>query len=78
MAEEFPDFEIQEIQELKECSEMQNTKKSTSTWLNVWTSWAEYKDFETNSFTSISLQVMLLPMQIAFMTLCSDSPKQLN
>ena len=51
MADEFPDFEIQEIQELKECSEMQNTKKSTSTWLNVWTSLAEYKDFETNSFT---------------------------
>ena len=28
-------------QELKENSENQNTKKSTSTWLNVWISWAE-------------------------------------
>ena len=48
MAERFPDFEIQEIQELKENSENQNTKKRTSTWLNVWTSWAENKNFETN------------------------------
>ena len=32
----------------KENSENQNTEKSTSTWLNVWTSWAENKNFETN------------------------------
>ena len=48
MAERIQDFEIQEIQELKENSENQNTKKSTSTWLDVWSSWAENKDFETN------------------------------
>ena len=30
-------FQVEEIQELKENSENQNTKKSTSTWLNVWT-----------------------------------------
>ena len=36
-----------EIQELKENSENQNTEKSTSTWLNVWTSWAENKNFKT-------------------------------
>ena len=48
MAERFPNFEIQEIQELKENSENQNTKKSTSTWLNVLTSWAENMNFETN------------------------------
>ena len=49
MVERFPDFEVEEIQELKENSENQNTKKkSTSTWLNVWTSWAESKNFETN------------------------------
>ncbi|CAH3158175.1 unnamed protein product [Porites lobata] len=48
MAERFPDFQVEEIQELKENSENQNTKKSTSTWLNVWTSWAESKNFETN------------------------------
>ena len=48
MAERFPDFQVEEIQELKENSENQNTKKSTSTWLNVWTSRAESKNFETN------------------------------
>ena len=42
MAERFLDFE------LKENSENQNTEKSTSTRLNVWTSWAEKKNFETN------------------------------
>ena len=47
MAERFPDFEIQESQELKENSENQNAKKSASTWLDVWTSWAENKNFET-------------------------------
>ena len=36
------------MQELKENSENQNTKKSTSTWLNVSTSWAENKNFKTN------------------------------
>ena len=48
MAERFPDFQVEEIQELKENSENQNTKKRTLTWLNVWTSWAESKNFETN------------------------------
>ena len=48
MAERFPDFQVEEIQELKENSENQNTKKSISTWLNVWTSWAESKNFENN------------------------------
>ena len=41
-------FWSQEIQELKENSENQNSEKSTSTWLNVWTSWAENKNFKTN------------------------------
>ena len=41
-------FWNQEIQELKEKSENQNTEKGTSTWLNVWTSWAEKKNFKTN------------------------------
>ena len=48
MAERFPDFQVGEIQELRENSENQNTKKSTSTWLNVWTSWSESKNFENN------------------------------
>ena len=41
-------FWNQEIQELKENSENQNTEKSTSTWLNAWTSWAENKNMKTN------------------------------
>ena len=41
-------FWNQEIQELKENSENQNTEKSTSTWLNVWTSWVKKKNFKTN------------------------------
>ena len=41
-------FWNQEIQKLKENSENQNTEKSTSTWLNIWTSWAENKNFKTN------------------------------
>ena len=44
MAERFPDFQVKEIQELKQNSENQN-KKSTTTWLNVWTSWEESKNF---------------------------------
>ena len=48
MAERFPDFEIQEIQELDENSEDQNTKKSISTWLNFWTTWAKKEIFHTN------------------------------
>ena len=43
-----PRFWNQEIQELKENLESQNTEKITSTWLNVWTSWAENKNFENN------------------------------
>ena len=45
MTETFPDSEVQESHGLKE---KQNTEKSTSTWFNVWTSWAENKKFETN------------------------------
>ena len=48
MAERYPDFQVQEIQELEQNSEIQNKKKSTTTWLNVWTSWTESNNFETN------------------------------
>ena len=41
-------FWNQEIQEQKENSENQNSEKSTSTWLNVWTSWAENQSIKTN------------------------------
>jgi len=56
MAERFPDFQVEKIQELKENSENQNTKKSTSTWLNVWTSSAERKNFETNLLKSYEVK----------------------
>ena len=54
MAERFPDFQVQEIQELRQNSENQNTKKSTTTWLNVW---AESKNFETNLLSYEGKQV---------------------
>ena len=41
-------FWNQEVQELKENLENQNTEKRISTWPNVWTSWAENKNFKTN------------------------------
>ena len=48
MAERFRDFEIRRFKNLKENSENQNTEKSTSTWLNVWTSWAKNKNLKIN------------------------------
>ena len=54
MAERFPDFQVKEIQELKQNSENQNTKKSTTTWLNVWT---KSKNFETNLLSYEGKQV---------------------
>ena len=53
------DFENQENQELKENSENQNTEKTKSTWLNVWTSWAGNKNFETNLFAYEAKQLAL-------------------
>ena len=49
-------FWNQKNQELKENSENQNTEKSTSTWLNEWTSWAENKNFKTNLLTDEAKQ----------------------
>ena len=46
-----------EIQELKENSENQNTEKSTSTWLNVWNSWAENENFKTNLLANEAKQL---------------------
>ena len=49
MVERFSlDFEIRRFKNLKENSENQNTEKSMLTWLSVWTSWAEIKNFKTN------------------------------
>ena len=50
-------FWNQEIQELKENSEIQNTEKSTLTWLSVWTSWAENKNFKTNLLANEAKQL---------------------
>ena len=36
--------------------ENQNTEKSMLTWLNVWTCWAEIKNFKTN-FLSYAKQL---------------------
>ena len=49
MAERFSlDFEIRRFKNLKENSENQNTEKSMLTWLSVWTSCSEIKNFKTN------------------------------
>ena len=54
------DFKILEIQELKESHEnatIQNAKKTTSTWINGWTSWDENKNFETNLLANRAKQL---------------------
>ena len=45
MAERFPDCDPKQLQERKENAENTNTKKSTKTWLTVWTTWAEEKGY---------------------------------
>ena len=42
------DSEIKRFKNLNENLENQNTEKSTLTWLSVWISWAEIKNFKTN------------------------------
>ena len=43
MAERFPD--TKEQQQIKENAENSNPKKSTKTWLTVWTTWTEEKGY---------------------------------
>ena len=43
MVDRFPDCDAKELQQFKENAENSNTKKSTKTWLTVWTTWAEEK-----------------------------------
>ena len=43
MAERFPDCDVKELQQFKENAENSNTKKSTKTWLTVWTTCTEEK-----------------------------------
>ena len=57
MVERFSlDFEIRRFKNLMENLENQNTEKSMLTWLNVWTCWAEIKNFKTN-FLSYAKQL---------------------
>ena len=41
----FPDCDAKELQQFKENVENSNAKKSTKTWVTVWTSWAEEKGY---------------------------------
>ena len=43
MVDRFPDCDEKEVQQFKENAENSNTKRSTKTWLTVWTTWAEEK-----------------------------------
>ena len=45
MADRFPDCDAKELQQFKENAENSNTKKSTKTWVTVWTAWAEEKGY---------------------------------
>jgi len=45
MAARFPEISGEEIQKLAEKALNKNTVKTTKTWMNVWKSWAESKDF---------------------------------
>ena len=38
-------FNAKELQQFKENEENSNTKKSTKTWVTVWTTWAEEKGY---------------------------------
>ena len=48
MADRFPDCDAKELQQFKEKAENLNTKKSTKTWVTVWTTWAEEKGYCPN------------------------------
>ena len=43
MVDRFPDYDTKEVQQFKENADTSNTKRSTKTWLTVWTTWAEEK-----------------------------------
>ena len=45
MADRFPACDAKELQQFKENAENTNTKKSTKTWVTVWTTWAEEKGY---------------------------------
>ena len=45
MVEKFPESDDKELRELKENAENANTEKSKTTWVTVWSSWAESKGY---------------------------------
>jgi len=45
MVDRFPDCDAKELQQCKENAENSNTKKSTKTWVTVWTARAEEKGY---------------------------------
>ena len=55
MAERLPDFVNSGDSRTKRNSVNQNTKKSTSTWPNVWTRWAKNKNVEPNFSSSTKI-----------------------
>ena len=48
MVDRVPDCDKKELQQFKENAENSNTKKSTKTWVTVWTTWAEEKGYSPN------------------------------
>ena len=51
MADRVPDCDTKELQQFKENVENSNTKKSTKTWVTVWTTWVEEKGYSPNIVT---------------------------
>ena len=45
MAARIPEISDEEIQKFVKNAVKRNTVKTTKTWMNVWKSWAESKDF---------------------------------
>ena len=48
MVDRFPECDAKELQHFKENAENTNTKKSTKTWVTVWTTWAEEKGYSSD------------------------------
>ena len=52
MAERFPCCDAKELQQFKEIAENSSTKKSTKTWLTVWTTCTEEKGYSPDIVSS--------------------------
>ena len=51
IADRVLDCDTKELQQFKENVENSNTKKSTKTWVTVWTTWVEEKGYSPNIVT---------------------------